>query len=224
MSVSAKDLKQESMEISILFAEDEIELRQSVTQILEKFFKKVYSVQNGQEAFELIKQNIPIDIVLTDLNMPIMDGMELIKAINKTEKLPKVIVLTALNDSKALERLISLQIDHFISKPLDKEQFINVLYKAVVGTNEHKMLLKYEEDLQNENDELRRKNQILTQKLNQLATKTNQIISLESKLNKKTSTKSTINSDDFYNSVLQDDIDELSELLIELDSRIASIY
>ena len=85
LNVNAKELKEESIELSILFAEDEPELRESVTKILEKFFKKVYSVENGLEAFELIKNNTHVDIVLTDLNMPIMDGMELIQMMYKTQ-------------------------------------------------------------------------------------------------------------------------------------------
>ena len=225
LNVNAKELKEESIELSILFAEDEPELRESVTKILEKFFKKVYSVENGLEAFELIKNNTHVDIVLTDLNMPIMDGMELIQMINKSEQELKVIVLTAFNDSKCLEKLINLNIDYFISKPLDKQQLITMLYKAAVGINEHNLLMNYEQNLQIENDELRRKNNVLTQKLNQLAKTTNHVIDLESRLKKTVSSvNTTISSDDFYDSLLQDDIDELNELLIELDSKIALVF
>ena len=223
MNVSAKDLKAESIDLCIVYAEDEDELRQSVTSILKRFFNNVHSVDNGQKAFEVVKKE-NVDIVLTDLNMPIMGGMELIQSIGKIEKNPKLIVMTAFNDTRTLEKLINLQVDHFTSKPLNKEQLITLLYKSAVSVNERKLLGQFEQDLNNENNELRRKNDMLTQKLKQLAATNNQVVELEAKRNNTKPVETVQSYDDFYDSLLADDVDELHELLFDLDSKIISMF
>ena len=224
MVIDAKTLQEQSKDLSIIFAEDEEELRDSLTRILKKFFKDVYSVKHGQEAIEQFKKN-PTDIILTDLNMPIMSGLELIQLIHKTEIDPKIIVLTAFNDARMLEKLINLGIDNFISKPMDKQLLINALYKCSIAINDRRLVAQYEENILNENDELRRKNKIIMKKLHQLAETTNKVIDLESKIeNKEEITPKTLgNDDDFYGSLLQEDVEELGELLIELDSKIVSL-
>lgn len=100
--ISAKDLKEVSGDLTLLFAEDEAMLRESMKGTLEKLFKRVFIASNGQEAYELYKHN-EIDIVITDINMPIMSGSELIKQIQEySEYEPMIIVLSAHNESRLL--------------------------------------------------------------------------------------------------------------------------
>lgn len=223
LKATAKELKEQSAGLSIVYAEDEVELRESVTRILERFFHEVHSVQNGQEAFQILKSK-SIDIVLTDINMPIMDGLELIRSLNNSDMSPKIVVLTAFNNARMLEGLINMNINHFIAKPLDKEQLINALYNVALRINEEKIIKQYEQDLENENIEIRRKNEVLTQKLNQLAHKTNQVIALEAKANQEKNELSTLPTDDFYKSLLRDDVEELQELLADLDYFLTSLF
>jgi len=220
--ISAKDLKIETSSLNILYAEDEEMLREGMKRTLTKLFQNVYIAKNGQEAFEIFKKE-SIDVVLTDINMPIMDGTELIQNINKqTDKnTASIIVLSAHNESRLLVKLINLEINNFLNKPLDKQLMINSLYRVCKAINEKKSFDEYEKKLQNEIEAMDRKNRILEQKLNQLAKQTND--------NKKNSSKDEgkkeeIVSDNYYATLLIDDKDELADLSVELDNFIAMMF
>lgn len=70
--------------ITILYAEDEKDLRDVTHQILKGFTKKQYVAENGQEGLELFKKHEKeIDLIITDVNMPIMNGLDMVKEIKK---------------------------------------------------------------------------------------------------------------------------------------------
>lgn len=159
--ITAKDLRIQSVNLNVLYVEDEEILRSSMQQTLLKLFNHAFVATNGQEAFELFKKE-QIDIVMTDINMPIMDGMELIQSIHKyTDKEPMILVLSAHNESKLLSKLINLGVDGFLNKPVDKQLMINILYKTSLIVNDKKLLVEYEQKLQNELESIDRKNKIL---------------------------------------------------------------
>lgn len=219
--IDAKDVKEFSSKLSILYAEDEEMLRESLQSTLGKLFKNVYVAKNGQEAFELFKKN-DIDIILTDINMPIMSGIELIQNIEKyTDKEPVIIVLSAHNESKLLTALINIGINHFLNKPLDKQLLINSLYKTCKIVADKNLLIEYEMQLQNELMSMERKNKILEQKLKQLANQTNKNITTSSSEKKE---DKVVTSQDYYSTLLQDDRDELTDLTNELENFIAMLF
>ena len=224
--ISAKDLKELSSSLNILYAEDETMLRESMQTTLSKLFKNVYVAVNGQEAFEIFKKE-EIDLVVTDINMPIMSGTELIKSIHKhTDHEVYITVISAHNESRLLTTLINLGITSFLNKPLDKQQLINSLYKTCKVISDRKLLLEYEKDLQKELLAMSRKNKVLEQKLNQLAVQTNK--NVKHKMNVKGSfgkKESLVQSNEnYYETLLQDDKDELADLSTELDSFIALMF
>ena len=220
--INAKDLKEQSSRLNILYAEDEAMLRESMEITLSKLFKNVYVATNGQEAFNVFKDK-DIDIVITDINMPIMNGSELIQSIHKhTDNDPSIIVLSAHNESKLLTNLINLGIDNFLNKPLDKQLLINCLYKVSRTINDKKLLIEFETKLQNELESMSRKNKILEQKLKQLAHQTNKnIVPTQEKTS---SPQVQLPRDDYYSTLLLDDKDELQDLSNELDNFIAILF
>jgi len=219
MKVSAKDLKVISSGLTVLYAEDEVILRDSMQITLEKFFKKTLVAKNGQEAFELYKKE-EVDIVLTDLNMPIMKGIELISCINELGKNPVIIVLSAHDESKLLQTLMNMDVDYFLNKPLEKESLINVLYKGCKSIEDQKLLKEYAEKLEEENILMSRKNKILEQKLRQLASQTNKVEKLTS-----TGKTSEIPEDaTYYQTLLLDEKDELKDLSQDLDTYIMMMF
>jgi len=221
--ISLKELKELSSTLNILYAEDEAILRDSMQSMLEKLFKNVYTAKNGQEAIEIYKKE-SIDLILTDINMPIMSGIELITAINKIESNPTIIVLSAHDESRLLKTLINLEVNNFINKPAEKDALIKILYKNCSILNDKKMVKEYASSLEQENDEILRKNKLLEFKLKQLVSQTNKVY-------KKTVKGAFVKEEDspaqnvsYYSTLLQDDKDELKELAEDLDTNILLMF
>jgi len=72
----------ELQNISVVYAEDEDSVRAQVATFLSRRVKEIYSAQNGEEGLRLTKEHNP-DIVITDLEMPVMNGLEMIKKIRE---------------------------------------------------------------------------------------------------------------------------------------------
>jgi CheY-like chemotaxis protein len=114
---------------SILIVEDDLDTKNIMEDILENIFHTVYSANNGMDALELYKQNQP-DIVLTDIIMPSMDGVELTKAIRQLNPSQKIAISTAYNDEKYINELKAEGVIHILTKPIDAnylEQALNKL-------------------------------------------------------------------------------------------------
>jgi len=218
--LSAKDLKEQSASLNILYVEDEAILREGMQATLGKLFQNLYIAKNGQEAFELYKKE-HIDIVLTDINMPIMNGIELIQSIETYGQYDSaIVVLSAHNESRLLTTLIDLGVDGFLNKPVDKQKLINVLHKVSLHLNEKYQLAMYEKQMQIDLESYARKNKILEQKINQLAASTN--TQIKTRTSKELDKKEEFES--YYTTLLHDDIDELRDLSEELDNFIAMMF
>lgn len=83
-------------DITVLYVEDEDMMRESVVMMLKRRFKQVLVAANGLEAIAIYKAENP-DVVITDLQMPVMDGMELAKQIRALGNTP-IVVVSAFND------------------------------------------------------------------------------------------------------------------------------
>jgi CheY-like chemotaxis protein len=101
---------------TVVLAEDDEITRESWAMILSRFCKEVRSAADGVEALELIEARLP-DILITDLEMPRMDGMTLVKTLKERYHHLPVIVATAFND----EAHQVPEADAFLTKPIDKE-------------------------------------------------------------------------------------------------------
>jgi DNA-binding response OmpR family regulator len=126
-----------------LYAEDHDELRESTIEILKNFFSIVDSASNGEEALKLYKDKKNTsgnyyDIVLTDIQMPTVDGITLTKDIYEINSSQVIIVLSAHDDSMYLLPLINIGIEYFIKKPIDYQELLNVLLNTSKKINEIK--------------------------------------------------------------------------------------
>ena len=123
-----------SKNLHILYVEDDISLLKETTNVLNNFFASVTTAFNGEEALEkYIKyksQNREyFDLVITDINMPKKDGMELISDIKRINKKQSVLVVSAYDESNRLIDMIGLGIDGFILKPIKIEQLLSQFTK-----------------------------------------------------------------------------------------------
>lgn len=129
------DLHHYTKDLNILCVEDEKNFRENMAIILSQFFKNVITAKDGKEGFELYVKHTReekdyFDIVLTDIYMPKIDGIELIQKIYERNKDQVVVVLSAYNESDKLINLIHLGITNFIQKPFSRQEFHKVLLKV----------------------------------------------------------------------------------------------
>jgi putative two-component system response regulator len=163
-----KKISQFTKDLTVLYAEDDSTVALQTIDILEDFFKSVKHVENGKIALDCYRQNISedkrFDIVITDLNMPQMDGQTLIKNIKTINPKQSIIVVSAYSDTKRLIDLLQSGVDHFILKPIKQNYLNDVLYKVSENICKDKKLLQYQEQLELTNTDLL-KEVWLTQKL-----------------------------------------------------------
>lgn len=126
-SITPLDLR----ELSILFAEDDELIRKHVARILTPICGELHLAENGRVALERFRKQLP-DLVLTDLIMPAMSGLELARHIKQERPGVPVIAMTACNDTDHLLKAINLKIDGYLLKPLNVEQLFHVLQKEAV--------------------------------------------------------------------------------------------
>ncbi len=119
--------------ITILYAEDEKDLREVTHQILKGFTKKQYVAQDGAEGLELFKQHEnEIDLIITDVNMPILNGLEMVKEIKKINMNIPIIVATAFSNKEYLLEAIDIGVDKYVLKPIDVAKLLQVMSQSLL--------------------------------------------------------------------------------------------
>lgn len=117
-------------DITILCVEDEDGIREFVVNTLKYYFDEVYEARDGKEALEIYEEYRP-KIILSDIQMQNMDGIEFVKEIRKTDLDTTIIMLTAYSNEEYLMDLINLNISHFILKPLNSKKLNEALLKYI---------------------------------------------------------------------------------------------
>jgi DNA-binding response OmpR family regulator len=126
--------------IKILYVEDEINLRQNHTfYIQNNFLAVVYEASDGIEGLTLYKKYQP-DIIITDLSMPNMCGLEMIEQIREDDKNTKIIVFSAHSDQEILLRAIKLNLTDYKIKPLKRAALYEVVEKTIALLEEKKII------------------------------------------------------------------------------------
>jgi len=113
----------------VLYAEDEEGIRENISEILELFFDKVVSVADGEEAMEQISLNC-FDVLIFDICMPKLDGLDAIKRVRKKDEKIPILILSAHTDREYLWRAVELKITKYLTKPYDKYTLTEALKKA----------------------------------------------------------------------------------------------
>ncbi len=117
-------------DISILVAEDELELLESLKEYLEIFFHRVYTASCGEKAYDIYQQKRP-NIILTDINMPNLDGLDFISKIREEDSETKIIVMSAHSEQDKLLRAIKLHLETYLIKPIKNDDLKKVLVDTV---------------------------------------------------------------------------------------------
>ncbi len=118
--------------IKVLYVEDEEDILKFASIVLEDYVDKLFAVRNGKEALEVLKQE-NIDLIITDILMPKLNGIDLIREIKKNPLWDiAVIVATAHTETQYLLDCIELRVDGYILKPIDVEELLKTILKAVL--------------------------------------------------------------------------------------------
>ncbi|RXJ86115.1 EAL domain-containing protein [Arcobacter sp. CECT 8985] len=119
--------------ITILYAEDEESLREITLNILKGFTKKQYVAEDGKEGLELFKKNEDeIDLIITDVNMPHMNGLEMIKHIKEINPNIPIIVATAFSNTEYLLEAINIGVDKYVLKPIDMKKLLQTMSQSLL--------------------------------------------------------------------------------------------
>jgi len=112
----------------VLIVEDDAESNQNITSFLSGKFKKVLSAYDGLEGWQLYNDEIP-DLIITDIEMPNMNGLELIQKIRLSDFTTPIIVISAYTHNEYLKKAIPLQLIDYVVKPLTFQKLRDVLDK-----------------------------------------------------------------------------------------------
>jgi DNA-binding response OmpR family regulator len=117
-------------DISILIAEDETKLLNSMVEYLQLFFTHVYATRDGKEAYRVYQEKQP-DIIIADIHMPFIDGLSLIKKIREKDRTTKIIITTAHSDKEKLLQAIELNLVKYLIKPVQSDTLKQLLLALV---------------------------------------------------------------------------------------------
>lgn len=138
---------EECKELIVLVVEDEIKTRESLISVLNSRFAKVIGAQNGDEGLKKFKKFKP-DLVITDIAMPIMDGLDMAKEIKEISDDVPVVALSAFSEKDRLLRSIDIGIDKYLIKPIDVEELFKVLDELIGEKIDTNALINISEEYQ----------------------------------------------------------------------------
>ena len=151
--------------ISVLFVDDNITTRKLIVEILNKEVEEIITASDGKEGLELFKKFQP-DIVVTDISMPKMDGLQMSEEIKRIDFNQPIIIFSGFDSTEFLQKAISIGINGYILKPLDIKLFLQEInkFKEIVTLKKQSELHKLKEK------------ELLEYKINESRVKTAQLL------------------------------------------------
>jgi two-component system sensor histidine kinase/response regulator len=129
-------------DFTLLYVEDDALTRETVQSLLEDEVKTIYLAADGKEGLECYRKAHP-DIVVTDIAMPVMDGLQMCREIKTLNSAQQIAVVSAFSDTKTLKSAIDLGINQYIFKPIEASSLFNTLEsmaEALEAEIEHRKL------------------------------------------------------------------------------------
>ena len=116
--------------LTLLYAEDDLQSRKNYAFVLEEYFSEVYLAEDGREALDLYHEKKP-DVLLLDISMPFVNGLDVAKAVRATNKDIPIIMLTAHAEQEKLLTAIPLGLSKYLLKPIDDRSLIQTVVKTI---------------------------------------------------------------------------------------------
>lgn len=124
-----------SARFKLLFVEDDAVVCHAIGRMLAREFSgaQVYTADNGQRGLELFREHAP-EIVLTDINMPVMNGIEMAERIRELQPATSFIVLTGYSEKGYLDRFKAIGFYDYIIKPADLDRLFDTIERCHADT------------------------------------------------------------------------------------------
>lgn len=122
----SKELIDQLSNFTLLYVEDEDGIRENICEILQDVFKTIYVAKNGEEAYNIFVEKKP-DLIMTDIKMPKLNGLELVEKIRQINAKVRVIILSAHTDLDYMLKATELHLVKYIIKPINEQKLIDAL-------------------------------------------------------------------------------------------------
>ncbi len=138
----------DSKAVTVLYVEDDRTIREMVTLILRQGFPelRLLLAENGAEGLALYEQERP-EIVVTDVRMPVMDGIQMARGIRQLDESARIILLTASSDTSLILEAIDLGVNHYVLKPIDTAKLRATIEQSLAGLRLERQLREQEEHI-----------------------------------------------------------------------------
>ena len=120
------ELTKKTNNISLLYVEDNNMVREDTKTILEIFFAEIKTATNGAEGLEYHRDS-SYDLIITDIRMPTMDGITMVKKIREFDKDVPIVIISAYDEDYNINSMNYLNIEAYITKPFVVDDLINTL-------------------------------------------------------------------------------------------------
>lgn len=117
--------------LNILYVEDEINIRENITKTLDLLVNRVFSIEKVEDSFSILKNN-RIDIIISDINLPKINGIDFIKKVRENDCYIPVILLSAYTEKEYLLEATKLKLVDYLVKPID----FNILNTALLSASQ----------------------------------------------------------------------------------------
>ncbi len=125
-----KSFAQKMQSYTILYVEDDEKIRDSITEFLSRYCKKVYACDNSEEGLELYHTYKP-DILLLDINLPGMSGIDLATLIRQNDTKTRILISTAYTNKEFMLKAIELQLTRYLVKPVTSKELFSAFEKCL---------------------------------------------------------------------------------------------
>ena len=128
--IDIDELIEYSQNLTLLYVEDNQDAREMTTMILEDFFDNIIVAEDGQDGYEKFLEN-DVDLIITDINMPRLNGLELCEKIREHDDEISIIILSAHNEDNFFMDSIKYGVNGYLLKPIDIDQLTSLLHKVI---------------------------------------------------------------------------------------------
>ena len=222
-----KELQKFSLRLNLLYVEDNRSVREETLKVFEPLFAHVDIAENGKEGLDKYNQ-FHYDIVITDINMPVMNGIEMIEYIHEVNPEQKIIAISAHDETDILLDILLKGVSSFILKPIDLDKLFKILLPVCRDADAQNVNIELFNTLQEERKKLKQTVEALTSHMHTVSIKNEQIGELY--FQTKPEIKSQLleeyfakDEDQGYEKVvfLFDDCEEMRDLLSEIPDKLS---